>query len=402
MSVRDNLLFPLARLARLDRHRRVNETMERLNLQEAAPQRPHAVSGVDNMRATVARALIGEPKLLLADEPAGGLDLALRAEWHKLLRMVRDESSVPVLLASRDLDTCFELANNMFLLNAGRILQVGPPRSVLDQPVSVEAARLLGIRNLFPAEIVALDPGRNTAGSSSRISSWPVPICPAACAAIGSGCAWNRANCARPRRMAPSRPQTRCPPAWNAPARCRAPCAWNLPAALWPKSPAMNSSRGRIIKTGWWSFRRKPCGCLDAPEILRRIRGAGRRGARPYLRRTNLGLRMALYGLKLLELDDPLGRHRKRLVTFIEIDRCATDAIPVVTGCRLGKRALKFRDFGKVAATFCDLEADRAVRVVALGALQTARPRNVSGDRRQKRATDARLSRTARRGPVLR
>ena len=79
-----------------------------------------------------------------------------------------------------------------------------------------------------------------------------------------------------------------------------------------------------------------------------------------------LGLRMALYGLKLLGLDDPAGKHRKRLVTFIEIDRCATDAIPVVTGCRLGKRALKFRDFGKVAATFCDLEADRAVRVVAL------------------------------------
>ena len=79
-----------------------------------------------------------------------------------------------------------------------------------------------------------------------------------------------------------------------------------------------------------------------------------------------LGLRMALYGLKLLELDDPTGKHRKRLVTFIEIDRCATDAIPVVTGCRMGKRALKFRDFGKVAATFCDIQADRAVRVVAL------------------------------------
>jgi formylmethanofuran dehydrogenase subunit E len=89
-----------------------------------------------------------------------------------------------------------------------------------------------------------------------------------------------------------------------------------------------------------------------------------------------LGLRMALYGLKLLELDDPTGRHRKRLVAFIEIDRCATDAIPVVTGCRLGKRALKFRDFGKVAATFCDLEADRAVRVVALdSAKQRARER---------------------------
>src|SRR5215471_6190904 len=78
-----------------------------------------------------------------------------------------------------------------------------------------------------------------------------------------------------------------------------------------------------------------------------------------------LGLRLALYGMKLLGLDDPAGADRKRLVTFVEIDRCATDAIPVVTGCRLGKRALKFRDFGKVAATFCDLQADRAVRVVA-------------------------------------
>ncbi len=78
-----------------------------------------------------------------------------------------------------------------------------------------------------------------------------------------------------------------------------------------------------------------------------------------------LGLRMALHGVALLGLEDPAGRDRKRLITFVEIDRCATDAIPVVTGCRLGKRALKFRDFGKVAATFCDLQTDRGVRVAA-------------------------------------
>jgi len=78
-----------------------------------------------------------------------------------------------------------------------------------------------------------------------------------------------------------------------------------------------------------------------------------------------LGLRMALYGVRLLGLDDPAGRDRKRLVTFVEIDRCATDALTLVTGCRVGKRSLKFRDFGKVAATFCDLGEDRAVRVVA-------------------------------------
>jgi len=78
-----------------------------------------------------------------------------------------------------------------------------------------------------------------------------------------------------------------------------------------------------------------------------------------------LGVRMAMLGLELLGLDDPYGKDRKRLVTYVEIDRCMTDAIGVVTGCRLGKRALKFRDWGKVAATFVDLETGRAVRLAA-------------------------------------
>ena len=78
-----------------------------------------------------------------------------------------------------------------------------------------------------------------------------------------------------------------------------------------------------------------------------------------------LGVRLAMFGLAMLGIGDPHKKDRKRLVTFVEIDRCATDAVAVVTGCRLGKRALKFRDFGKVAATFCDLQEDRAVRVVA-------------------------------------
>src|ERR1039457_4332539 len=76
-----------------------------------------------------------------------------------------------------------------------------------------------------------------------------------------------------------------------------------------------------------------------------------------------LGLRMAIHGVKLLGLEDPAGKDRKRLVSVVEIDRCITDAIGVVTGCRLGKRALKFRDFGKAAATFCDLQENRAVRI---------------------------------------
>ena len=78
-----------------------------------------------------------------------------------------------------------------------------------------------------------------------------------------------------------------------------------------------------------------------------------------------LGVRMAMLGLEKLGVDDPHGKDRKRLVTFVEIDRCATDAIGVVTGCRLGKRALKFRDWGKMAATFVDVSTGKAVRVAA-------------------------------------
>lgn len=83
-----------------------------------------------------------------------------------------------------------------------------------------------------------------------------------------------------------------------------------------------------------------------------------------------LGVRMAMFGCQRLGIGEPRGRDRKRLVTFVEIDRCATDAIGVVTGCRLGKRALKFRDWGKMAATFIDLTPgdstqSRALRIAA-------------------------------------
>src|SRR5271165_922465 len=78
-----------------------------------------------------------------------------------------------------------------------------------------------------------------------------------------------------------------------------------------------------------------------------------------------LGVRMAMLGCSRLGIEQPRGRDRKRLVTFVEIDRCATDAIGVVTGCGLGKRALKFRDWGKMAATFVDLAGQRAIRIAA-------------------------------------
>src|SRR5260370_42376568 len=77
-----------------------------------------------------------------------------------------------------------------------------------------------------------------------------------------------------------------------------------------------------------------------------------------------LGVRLAMLGLQELGIEDPVAE-RKRLVTYVEIDRCVTDAVALVANCRLGKRALKFRDWGKVAATFVGLKTGRAVRIAA-------------------------------------
>ncbi len=106
-----------------------------------------------------------------------------------------------------------------------------------------------------------------------------------------------------------------------------------------------------------------------------------------------LGVRMAMYGLGLLGVADPEAE-RKRLVTFVEIDRCATDAIQVVTGCRFGKRALKFRDFGKMAATFCDLREGRAVRIAARDSARL-RARALLRSRERERTRDAGLPRAS-------
>lgn len=77
-----------------------------------------------------------------------------------------------------------------------------------------------------------------------------------------------------------------------------------------------------------------------------------------------LGVRLAMRGMRELGIEDPV-KERKRLVTYVEIDRCVTDAVALVANCRLGKRSLKFLDWGKVAATFVDLNSGRAVRVAA-------------------------------------
>lgn len=85
-----------------------------------------------------------------------------------------------------------------------------------------------------------------------------------------------------------------------------------------------------------------------------------------------LGVRMAMLGCETVGIADPLGADQKKLIVFVEIDRCAADAVNTVTGCRLGKRTLKYYDYGKLAATFLNVKTGDAVRVVALDSSREA------------------------------
>jgi len=79
---------------------------------------------------------------------------------------------------------------------------------------------------------------------------------------------------------------------------------------------------------------------------------------------TVIGVRMAMLGLKMIGITDPKGTQRKDIMAVAENDRCSVDALQHVTGCRVAARALKLKDYGKVAATFVNLKSGKAVRIV--------------------------------------
>ncbi len=78
-----------------------------------------------------------------------------------------------------------------------------------------------------------------------------------------------------------------------------------------------------------------------------------------------LGVRMSMLGLRKIGIGDPKGADRKSLIVYVEMDRCATDAVQSVTGCSLGKRSMKFMDYGKMAATYVNVRTGKSVRIVA-------------------------------------
>jgi ABC-type sulfate/molybdate transport systems ATPase subunit len=155
MTVRQNLEFALQSESRAERDGRVARMLEQFRLADMAGRRPHEISGGQQQRCSIARALIGQPRLLLLDEPAQGLDAPLRHELYEVLRQVRADFATPVLLVTHDLAECFELGDEMFVIEDGSIIQRGTPAGVVNAPSSPRVTRLLGQFTVVETEFAA-------------------------------------------------------------------------------------------------------------------------------------------------------------------------------------------------------------------------------------------------------
>ncbi|MBW3578558.1 MAG: ABC transporter ATP-binding protein [Actinobacteria bacterium] len=164
LSVTDNVAFPLRAqgAGRAQRRRRARELLDEVGIAQLADRRPRGLSGGEAQRVALARALCAEPELLLLDEPLSAVDPERREELRRLLRAVQRERSLTTLYVTHDRAEAAELGDELALLLGGRVVQQASPRTLFEQPHTVEAARFLGanvLRGAVTAGRLHLDAG---------------------------------------------------------------------------------------------------------------------------------------------------------------------------------------------------------------------------------------------------
>ncbi|MDX6397656.1 MAG: sulfate/thiosulfate transport system ATP-binding protein [Gaiellaceae bacterium] len=146
MTVRDNVAFGLTvRKKPKDEIRtRVDELLQLVQLQPFAHRYPAQLSGGQRQRMALARALAVEPKVLLLDEPFGALDARVRAELRAWLRRLHDEVHVTTVFVTHDQEEAMEVADQIAVMNKGRIEQVGGPRDLYEEPATEFVMSFIG------------------------------------------------------------------------------------------------------------------------------------------------------------------------------------------------------------------------------------------------------------------
>ncbi len=159
LSALDNVTAAMSHVPAAARQGKAQALLELVHLQGLADRLPAQLSGGQQQRVAVARALAREPEVLLLDEPFSAVDKVTRRRLYRELTELRARLEMPTLLVTHDFDEAARLADRICLLDRGRGLQTGTPAEVLAHPVSVEAARLVDLQNLFEARVVDQGPG---------------------------------------------------------------------------------------------------------------------------------------------------------------------------------------------------------------------------------------------------
>lgn len=155
LTVFENVAFGLrvqrrgVRPSRAEIRARVHKLLELVQLEWLADRYPSQLSGGQRQRVALARALAVEPKVLLLDEPFGALDAKVRQELRRWLRRLHREIHVTGVLVTHDQEEALEVADQVVVMNAGRIEQVDTPERVFHQPASEFVLNFLGQVNVF-------------------------------------------------------------------------------------------------------------------------------------------------------------------------------------------------------------------------------------------------------------
>ena len=151
MTVRDNIAFGLKirKQPKAEVKRRVDELLDLVQLPGIGDRYPSQLSGGQRQRMALARALAPEPKVLLLDEPFGALDARVRAELRMWLRRLHEETHTTTVFVTHDQEEAMEVADNVVVMNGGRIEQVAAPRELYDRPANAFVMGFVGRANRF-------------------------------------------------------------------------------------------------------------------------------------------------------------------------------------------------------------------------------------------------------------
>ena len=164
LTVSDNIAYGLVNkgLARPEIVARVTELLDLIGLSEHVSKYPSQLSGGEQQRVALARALATSPGLLLLDEPLSALDAKVRARLRREIRAIQDRLGVTTIMVTHDQEEAQTMADRIFVMNGGRIEQLGTPDEIYDAPATPFVADFIGVMNFFPVTVVdgeAVTPG---------------------------------------------------------------------------------------------------------------------------------------------------------------------------------------------------------------------------------------------------